>query len=502
MTRLFLLLTLWAFLAAPLPATAAPPDDSVVQVFATIRYPNPIRPWTRGNPVETQGSGTVIDGNRILTNAHLVLYASDVQVQPRRGGDKTEARVEAIAPDMDLALLSVKDEKFFRDRPALPRAANLPRIQDAVAVYGFPIGGSGMAVTRGEVSRIAFMGYYQEGMGLTIQVSAAINPGNSGGPAVVNDKMIGVVFSRLRAGENIGYIIPNAEIDAFLQDIKDGCYDGKPREAAGTGFQTLQNRGLRSFLKLDDRVKGIMVRPPRHLPAGYPFQEFDVLTRIGEHDIDNEGMVQRPGDLRVSFYSLIPTLARNGAVPVTLLRRGKRLEGALPVTRQDNRLIRNYAGEKPSYFIHGPLVFSPARAGAINFYTRLNPALYVNESPLLARQFDRVAFPGEELVVVTSPMFAHKIAKGYGDPVGQVVREVNSIKIKNLRHLVEVLRDSSDEHLTFRFAEEGTEILIFRRQEMDEATTEILEDNGIAPTRRGSEDMLEVWKRKKGPAPR
>ena len=82
----------------------------------------------------------------------------------------------------------------------------------------------------------------------------------------------------------------------------------------------------------------------------------------------------------------------------------------------------------------------------------MNPGLYTYGSPLIARRFDRVGFPGEELVVVTAPMFAHKIAKGYDDPAGQVVAEVNRVKIKNLRHLVETLRDCRNEFLTFRFA--------------------------------------------------
>jgi hypothetical protein len=90
-------------------------------------------------------------------------------------------------------------------------------------------------------------------------------------------------------------------------------------------------------------------------------------------------------------------------------------------------------------------------------------------------------------------MFDHKIAKGYSDPVGQVLDEVNGTKVKNLRHLVEILRDSTDEFLKFRFAEEGAEILIFRRKEMARATEEIMEDAGIAPNRRGSRDMLKVW---------
>ena len=126
----------------------------------------------------------------------------------------------------------------------------------------------------------------------------------------------------------------------------------------------------------------------------------------------------------------------------------------------------------------------------------MNPGLYTYGSPLIARRFDRVGFPGEELVVVTAPMFTHKITKGYGDPVGRVVKEVNGARIKNLRHLVETLRDCTDEYLTFRFADEWGDVLVFDRAEMDRATEEILEDNGIAASRRGSDDLLRVWKQK------
>ena len=40
--------------------------------------------------------------------------------------------------------------------------------------------------------------------------------------------MIGLAFSHLQNAENIGYIIPNEEIELFLKDIADGHYDGKP----------------------------------------------------------------------------------------------------------------------------------------------------------------------------------------------------------------------------------------------------------------------------------
>jgi hypothetical protein len=179
---------------------------------------------------------------------------------------------------------------------------------------------------------------------------------------------------------------------------------------------------------------------------------------------------------------------------VTIQRGGKSIQAKVPVTRQDNRLIRTYQNEVPSYFIHGPLVFAPVRADAIAIYGDLNPDLYTSNNPMTARRFDRVEFPGEELVVVTSPMFTHKVAKGYTDPVGRVVKEVNGVKIKNLRHLVETLRDCNDDYLTFRFADNLNENLVFDRKEMDNVTEEILEDNGIAPKRRASADLLKVWK--------
>jgi S1-C subfamily serine protease len=468
-------------------------------VIASLSYPNPLQPWTKSKAVEVTGTGVVIEGRKVLTNAHLVTYATEVYVQPRPGGAKFEAQVSGVGTDIDLAVLTVKEQKFFKKRPALPRAGRLPKVQDGVAVHGFPVGGTELSVTKGVVSRIDHGVLYGLSAGKLIQVSAAINPGNSGGPAVANNKMIGLVCSRLDEAEGIGYVIPNEEIDGFLARLKNGRYEPKPMEATGTNFQRLENPALRRFLKLDGKTRGVLVRPPERRGADYPLREFDVLTKIGTYKINNDGMVRLENDARVAFLSLVPRLARGGAVPLTVLRGGKEVAVSLPVTTRDNRLIRDYEGEKPSYFIHGPLVFSPVKSEAISLYLRLNSAIYESNSPLVTRRFDRAQFPGEELVVVTRPMFDHKIAKGYDDPAGRIVKEVNGVRIKNLVHLVETIRDSKDTYLKFRFADEGSEVLVFDRKEMNRVTKEIMEDNGIAPTRRGSEEVLKVWTRRAAP---
>ena len=71
-------------------------ESAVVKIFATTRRPDLNRPWTRQPPAEVTGSGVVIDGHRILTNAHVVAYAGQVQVQANREGDKYSARVVAV----------------------------------------------------------------------------------------------------------------------------------------------------------------------------------------------------------------------------------------------------------------------------------------------------------------------------------------------------------------------------------------------------------------------
>ena len=92
-------------------------ENSVVKIFSTVRYPDPYQPWTKRSPTEITGSGVVIDGKRILSNAHVVLYASRVQVQANQGGDKIFATVEAVAPGIDLAVLKLDDESFFDTHP-------------------------------------------------------------------------------------------------------------------------------------------------------------------------------------------------------------------------------------------------------------------------------------------------------------------------------------------------------------------------------------------------
>lgn len=497
--RLILGLLYTSLLSAPVIAAevaaaskaAVPVENSVVKVFSTMRFPDPYKPWAKSAPRESTGTGVIIEGNRILTNAHVVFYASQVQVQANQSGDKYPATVESIAPGIDLAVLKLEDESFFHGRAPLPRATKLPAVKDSVLVYGFPTGGTTLSITKGIVSRIDFTLYNFPTSGLRIQIDAAINPGNSGGPAVDDNKMIGLAFSRLGGGDNIGYIIPCEEIELFLSDAADGRYDGKP--ALFDQLQTFENPALRPFLKVGRDVAGMIVTDVDTAEAGYPLKPWDIITKIGDTAIDNEGMV-KVGAIRVRFHYMLQKVTRNGRAPLTIVRDGKELAIELPVAPRRPMLIPDLDGNYPSYFVYGPLVFSAANQLFLAGLNNAAVALSVGRSPLSLRRADRPAFDGEALVIVSSPFFPHKLALGYSQVQSGVVEKVNDVTIRNLEHLVATLRDATEDFIVIEFAGRQFETLVFPRKEMVAATEEILTDNGVRA--QGSPDTLAVWNSK------
>jgi PDZ domain len=187
-------------------------------------------------------------------------------------------------------------------------------------------------------------------------------------------------------------------------------------------------------------------------------------------------------------------------VPLTLMRAGKLAPVKVPAATTRPLVIPSLEGAYPSYFVYGPLVFSTATAEFCAGLTRgasVMVRLGSLGSPLVRRLGDKPAFDGERLVVVSSPSFPHRLAKGYSSPFSLVVKTINGTPIKNLGHLVEVLREAKDEFIRIEFDSRGAETLVFPRAEMLAAVDEILTDNGVRS--QGSPDTLAIWNAKAAP---
>ncbi len=500
----------WAVLSLQV-AIAQGVDDakarkSVVKITATLRPPDVFRPWTKTSHHEVTGSGVVIEGQRILTNAHLANYAAEVFIQPDKSSEKIPARVETVAPGIDLAVLKVDVPSFFDAHPPMPASAKLPREQQTVYTYGYPEGGTDLSVTRGIISRIEYADYNMLTEGLRIQVDAAINPGNSGGPAVIDGEMVGLVFSKLFQADNIGYIIPMEEIELFLSDVKDGRYDGKP--VFIDEIQSLENESLRETLRLGKESTGVVVRNVGPRTESYPLKRNDVINRIGDHVIDNLGMVRVAGDRLMRFPYLIQRLARANKVPMTVIRDGRKVSVDVPVGPEHNTWLVPYLGsDSPSYFLYGPLIFTELTDDYVRGLTQVSGdesnrvaaimgGLYAG-NPLFVRYGDRPAFAGERLVIIGHPPFVHKLSKGYHIDYALTLNEINGVHVRNLKHAVEVLRDATGEFVEFTFHGRNSQVVVFKRKDVESAMEEILSDNGIR--HQSSPDLAPVWNRgKKG----
>ena len=152
-------------------------EDSVIKIYTTQAAPDYFTPWRLLTPRQTSGSGAVISRNRILTNAHVVANASYVQAQKHNDPQRYQARVEFVSHEADLAIITVDEPGFFSDLQALT-IGDLPEPLQEVSVYGYPIGGKTLSITKGILSRVEQQVYAHAGAYLLAgQIDAAINPG-------------------------------------------------------------------------------------------------------------------------------------------------------------------------------------------------------------------------------------------------------------------------------------------------------------------------------------
>ena len=192
---------------------------SVVRITTTSQDPDYKVPWNPGNIDRGIGAGFIIGGPRIITNAHVISNARFITVERENDPKKYPAHVKFVGHDCDLAVLEVRDPDFYKGLKPLD-IGGIPQLESSVSVYGYPIGGERLSVTRGVVSRVDFQVYSHSAVDshLACQIDAAINPGNSGGPVLQEGKVVGVAFQGYSGdvAQNVGYMIATPVLQHFL----------------------------------------------------------------------------------------------------------------------------------------------------------------------------------------------------------------------------------------------------------------------------------------------
>ncbi|HOC43800.1 MAG TPA: serine protease [Thermoanaerobaculales bacterium] len=467
-----------------------PVRSSIVRVYATSQSPNYWRPWEMDSPADVTGSGSIIEGNRILTSAHVVADQTFLQVQRADQADKHVASVAAVSHELDLAVLTVQDDSFFEGAMPLP-IGTLPEVGDTVVALGFPEGGSQLAVTEGVVSRIERKLYtHSWNDNLVVQIDAPINPGSSGGPVLGDTGIAGVAF-QAGSGENIGYMVPAPVIEHFLTDIEDGRVDGSPILAVE--WQMMENPQLRRHYGMAEGQPGVLLTKVEPAFEGDgKLQERDVLLGIDGFDVANDGTIElRPGE-RIDLHYAVDRRQIGDSVVLHLLRDGNPVDVQLELVHAKHSYAylvpRMSYDATPSYFVYGGLVFAPLT---------INYMLQWGEEPRdMPIHFRRLYYEarsrenaGREQVVVLIGALPSEVNVGYVEFEDSIVDTVDGQGVASLSHLVELLESREGESHRIMLEDSECEIVL-RHEDVDRRSHEIL-DRYRVPSDRSS-DLLAV----------
>jgi len=434
-------------------------SKAMVKIYTVYTEYDYEMPWQISKQKESTGSGCIISGKRILTNAHVIANQRFIQVKHAGEAKKYVAEVEFVAHDCDLAVLKVKDDSFFTDVEPLAMG-DLPRMQDRVAVFGFPEGGDELCITEGVVSRVEYQNYaHSLASLLACQIDAAINAGNSGGPVMKDGEIVGVAFQKQDSGEKIGYMIPAPVIHHFIKDIEDGKYHGVP--SLEGYFQSMENSSLRGRYHMDENQTGVLVT---YIPPGSPtegkLKQGDVVLAIDGHVVENDGTISFRDYERIDVDYVVNSKFIGDSVQLRILRDGKVMDIDVLLTAPiDAFLLVPYTqyDKSPTYYIVGGLVFQPLTANYLSKWPKQKDApanlvhYFVN---------GRISNDQKQAIVLTQ-VFGDEITVGYSDLNDSVITHVNGKRIVSMEDLVNAIESNTGEYHVL-VDEDGNQIVLDR----------------------------------------
>ncbi len=457
-------------LAIVFPAVTFPEElskdvkDAIVKIYVFHAVPDYQNPWSMRGTFQTTGSGCIIKGKKILTNAHVVGDETFIQVRRYGQARRVPAKVLSVSHAADIALLTVDDEDFFEGGAELD-FGDLPRAQQEVLVYGFPMGGDTMSITKGVVSRVEHQVYAHSGCNfLTCQIDAAINPGNSGGPALVSNRIVGVAMQGIGQADNIGYIVPAPIIQHFMTDIADGQYDGFP--SLGVVLEGMENPDMKKKYEMGEKQTGMLVfKVVRGSPAEGTIREGDVLLAVEGHLVADDGTVEFRDKERTSLSYYVQAHQLGEPLTADILRGGKKESVTVKLSRaieKDWLIPLDQYDVLPRYFFYGGLVFCPLTVNYLKSWGHDWPDTAPEEFVAMLN-FNFLTDERDE-VVILEKILAADVNQGYQDFGNWIVTAVNGQEIHNLSDLIRIVETDTSGPFVIFSNKRGQQIVLDREK--------------------------------------
>lgn len=300
-----------------------PPEFQEFFDFGPFQFSKPCQKGTKKQEVGG-GSGFIVsEDGMVLTNKHVVLDEKADYTVLTNDGKKHKAKVLALDPVQDVAILRIESSSFKIVR--LGDSDQVKLGQTAIAI-GNALGEFRNTVSAGVISGLARsitaggLGYSEKIEGV-IQTDAAINPGNSGGPLLnLRGEVIGINVAIIGGAQNIGFAIPINNAKRALESVKR------------TGKIVVPYLGVRYLMltpEIIEREKlsveeGVLVRGDENGPGvmkGSPAEKAGIIAEDIILEIDNQAISKDH-----SLSLLIQKYNVGDEIALKILRNNKEIE--------------------------------------------------------------------------------------------------------------------------------------------------------------------------------
>jgi S1-C subfamily serine protease len=441
---------------APTPeATPAEPDPRppaikqppVVRVNVSSQSSNFTQPWRKNPPAIRQGLGVVLMDGRILVTAELVANHTYIELEKPETALKAAAQVEAVDYDANLALLAAPAAEFLQSIPGA-KLDETAVVGDRVDILQLEPNGRPVSTTA-TITTIEVGPYpVDENAFLLFRLSVPLQSRENSFtvPAFRDGRLVGLVM-RYDPRTQTADLVPAPVISHFLTAAAKQPYAGFPR--AGLTFSDTRDPQLRRFAKLPEGSGGAYLTKvlPRSPAAAAGLKTGDVLLRVGDKSIDQDGNYEDTRFGRVSLAHYVSTALQAGEkVPFVVWRDGAEvtLEATLAPRDRDGMISQPYIFDTPpSFVIVGGVVFSELSRQ----YLREWGPNWTRDAPLHLVYLDRFQSelpPDRGKIVFVSAVLPGPNTLGYEGLGFEVVEEVNGKPIRSLQDLATAVDNPTD----------------------------------------------------------
>jgi serine protease Do len=361
------------------------------------------------------GSGFVIDDQgHILTNAHIVAGAKEVKVF-LEDGRQFAATIKGYDSRSDLAVVKISGAEVA---PLELGDSGELEIGHFIVTFGGllpPLNKTKDRTSMVSLGVVSALDRHlpesikESGFNNLIQIDAMVNPANSGGPMVnLSGEVVGVnivVAPSLNGFENVGFALRINK----AKDVLDNLIKGQKIEYGwiGLNIQNL-NKDLRSYFGVDEKRGVIVVQVIKDSPAdNAEIKAGDLILSFDSHTISN---VQE-------LTSLISETSPGQDIVIDVIRNGNKKTINLTVGSQARAVQDKAVAQGKTVNFKGAIVQE-----ANNYFK------------------DAVSSEQRRGIVVVDLEQGSPAAKS-GLVVGDIILEVNGIKVDSKEKLTEVKSD-------------------------------------------------------------